>query len=400
MEDPRVRLVGVADSDPVKAGRDLGEILGEGRLGLPIDAEVEAMLIRARPEVAVLCTTSDVALLKPTIALCLSQGACVVTTCENLAAPEAVEDGAPAELDELARKAGLVILATGVNPGFAMDRLPVMLSQATRNIRRVRVLRVLDAASRRAQLQAKVGVGMTPKAFVAAMSSGKVGHAGLSASLRLVAKGLGVALDRTTETLRPLIAETPTASSVLGPIDAGAVRGTYQVARGYRGDAELITLELIMALDEPNARDVVDIVGEPPLRFQGELPGDTCTVATVLSAIPLVVTMTPGLRTVLDVPLEQPEEPAEVRASAPPRAATELPQPAPQKRAKAGKKASKKGKKAEPAAAILPAAENNHPVQDGAAKAAKKQSKKKASAAPAKRKTKAKVPKRGQPRAG
>jgi hypothetical protein len=29
------------------------------------------------------------------------------------------------------------------------------------------------------------------------------------ASLRLVAKGLGVTLDRVTETVRPLIAETP-----------------------------------------------------------------------------------------------------------------------------------------------------------------------------------------------
>ena len=59
LEDPRVRLVGVADSDPTKASRDLGEILGEGRLGIPIDADIDTMLRRARPEVAVLATTSD-----------------------------------------------------------------------------------------------------------------------------------------------------------------------------------------------------------------------------------------------------------------------------------------------------------------------------------------------------
>lgn len=349
LEDPRVRLVGVADSDPTKASRDLGEILGEGRLGIPIDADIDTMLRRARPEVAVLSTTSDTAALTPLILDCLAEGAHVVTSCENLASPELLEAHAMQTIDEAARKAGVVVLATGINPGFSMDRLPVMLSQATRNIRRVRVQRVVDAASRRAQLQAKAGIGMSAKEFIQAMNEGRVGHQGLGASLRLVAKGLGVSLDRTAETLRPLLAETRSDSSVIGPVESGGVRGIYQVARGYRAAHELITLELIIALDEPNARDTIDIIGEPPLHFTGELPGDMCTVATVLSAIPLVVTMIPGLRTVLDLPAEQPEEPAPDRGSVPPRAATtELPRPA---AAELGVARRAKGKKKTEAAA-------------------------------------------------
>jgi 2,4-diaminopentanoate dehydrogenase len=350
IEDPRVRLVGVADVDPAKANRDLGEILGEGRLGVPIDPDVVAMLARARPEVAVLTTTSVIENLLPTIEQCLANGAHVVTTCENLAAPELLEGEIARKLDERARQSGLVILATGVNPGFAMDRLPVMLSQATRNIRRVRVQRVVDAASRRAQLQAKAGIGMEKKRFLKAMNEGLVGHAGLTASLRLVAKGLGVTLDRVAETLRPLIADTPSRSSVLGKVDPGKVRGIYQIARGYRADAELITLELVIALDEPNARDTIDIIGEPPLHFQGELPGDTCTVATTLSAIPLMVTMQGGLRTVLDVPLEQPEEPPQEVPSSPPRTSVEMtlrPQKANAKTVVTAKKADGEAKKVE-----------------------------------------------------
>jgi hypothetical protein len=186
---------------------------------------------------------------------------------------------------------------------------------------------VVDAASRRAQLQGKVGVGMSPKEFSAAMKDGTVGHQGLSASLRIIAKGLGITLDKTAESLFPLITEYQTRSSVLGPVEEGHVRGIRQVARGFRGRRELITLEVRIALDEPNAGDTIDIVGEPPIRFSGELPGDSCTVATVLSAIPVVVTMQPGLRTVLDVPLEQPEEPvsSHVHRLAIPRSATELP---------------------------------------------------------------------------
>jgi 2,4-diaminopentanoate dehydrogenase len=334
LEDPRVTLVGTADADKNKAGRDLGEIIGEGRLGIPIDQDLETMLKRARPEVAVVCTTSDVEILSDTLETCVAHGAHVVTTCENLADSEQalsqLEDG----FDQRARDAGVVVLATGVNPGFAMDRLPVMLAQATRNIRRIRVTRVVNATTRRAQLQAKVGVGMTTQDFSEAIKAGTIGHAGLSSSLRLIAKGIGLHLDKTSEAFSPVIAAEATAS-VFGPVAVGRVRGVYQVARGFRQGREVVTLELTMALDEPKPRDNIDIVGEPPLHFEGELPGDTCTVATVLSAIGVVVGMPPGLRCVLDVPLEQPEEPSDRGdGSLPSRAATQLPEKGKKKKGK------------------------------------------------------------------
>jgi 2,4-diaminopentanoate dehydrogenase len=340
LEDPRVTLVATADSDPMKAGRDLGEIIGEGRLGIPIDESIEAMLGRARPEVAVVCTTSDVEKLGPTLELCVANGAHIVTTCENLADAEMGIAQLEPGFDERCRDAGVVVLATGVNPGFAMDRLPVMLAQVTRNIRRIRVTRVVNAATRRAQLQSKIGVGMTPHAFTEALKAGEIGHAGLSASLRLIAKGLGLTLEKTSEAFSPVLAASPTVS-VHGPVASGRVRGIYQIARGYRARREIITLELTMALDEERPRDTIDIVGEPPIHFEGELPGDTCTVAAVLSAIAVIVTMQPGLRTVLDVPLEQPEEPAPsaTPSSARTQTATDLPTiPRPTSKPKAPKK--------------------------------------------------------------
>ena len=325
LEDPRVRLVGVADQDPMKAGRDLGEIIGEGRLGLPIVPDVSEMLSRARPEVAVVSTTSDVESLGPTLETCVAEGAHVVTSCENLADAETALAQLEPGFAERVRDAGVVVLATGVNPGFAMDRLPVTLAQATRNIRRIRVSRVVDASTRRAQLQAKIGVGLTPHGFTEAIRNGEIGHAGLSGSLRLVAKGLGIHLDKTSEAFSPVLAASPMAS-VLGPVASGRVRGIYQIARGYRVRREIVTLELTMALEEPHPRDTIDIVGEPPIHFEGELAGDDCTVAVMLSAVSVIVTMPPGLRTVLEVPLEQPEEPKEAsRSVVVSRTSTELP---------------------------------------------------------------------------
>lgn len=308
LEDARVTLVGIADTDPMKAGRDLGELIGEGRLGLPIDASVAGMLARTRPEVAVVCTPTDVESVASALEACVASGAHVITTCENLADPELARAQLRPDFDLRARTAGVVVLPTGVNPGFAMDRLPVTLAQATRNVRRIRVARVVDGSQRRAQLLQKVGVGLTPHGFGEAIRRGDVGHVGLAASVRLIARGLGFSLDKTAEVFTPLLAPSPT-TSVVGAVPSGRVRGIHQIARGYRQAREVITLELTIAVDEPNPRDTIDIVGEPPIHFEGELPGDQCTVAAVLSAISVVVSMAPGLRTVLDLPVEQPEEP-------------------------------------------------------------------------------------------
>ena len=230
LEDPRVELVGVSDQDPNKCGRDLGEIIGHGRLEIPIEKKLDALVKRARPEVVVLCTTSDVDETARQAIVCLQHGAHVVTTCENLAAPDHIKSRAVDKLRKEAAVRGLVALATGVNPGFAMDRLPCLLSRATRNIRRIRVRRVVDAASRRAQLQTKIGVGMSVADFEKAAERGAIGHAGLLPSLKLLGEGLGITFEGATESIRPLIAETASNASVLGPLAAGKIRGVSVIA--------------------------------------------------------------------------------------------------------------------------------------------------------------------------
>ncbi|MBI2376936.1 MAG: Gfo/Idh/MocA family oxidoreductase [Deltaproteobacteria bacterium] len=306
LEDPRVELVGVADSDPAKANHDLGAVIGEGRIGLAVDPSAEALVSRARPEVVVVSTTSDATLASEVARTCLSAGCHVVLTTESLAEPGAAVLENAESLDATARARGVAVLATGVNPGFAMDRLPVTLGQMTRAIRRVRVRRVVELRARRAQLQAKAGVGMTRAEFRRAMEQNRVGHVGLDASVRLIARGLDLPLEAVSERIEPLVAEVELAPSVLGPVKKGRVRGVRQVARGHSEGQELITLELIMALDEPDPFTVVDLVGQPPIHFEGQLPGDACTVAAVLSAVGLVVDLEPGLRSVLDLPAARP----------------------------------------------------------------------------------------------
>ena len=84
----------------------------------------------------------------------------MVTTCEELAWPVPARAGAFRDLDRLAKRKKVSVLATGVNPGFAMDALALTLTAPCARVRRVSVTRVVDAATRRLPLQRQVGAGL------------------------------------------------------------------------------------------------------------------------------------------------------------------------------------------------------------------------------------------------
>ena len=56
----------------------------------------------------------------------------VVTTCEELAFPVPEQQAAWREIDKAAAAKKVSVLATGVNPGYAMDALALMLTAALR----------------------------------------------------------------------------------------------------------------------------------------------------------------------------------------------------------------------------------------------------------------------------
>ena len=63
-------------------------------------------------------------------------------------------------LDSAAKKQGVSLLATGVNPGFVLDALAITLSGVCAKVSEVRATRILDATKRRIPFQKKVGIGL------------------------------------------------------------------------------------------------------------------------------------------------------------------------------------------------------------------------------------------------
>jgi len=299
-----VEVVGAIDLDPQKIGRDLGALVGAADAGVIVSGDAAATLADARPDVVLHATSSALAKVAEQLAQIAKAGAQVVSTCEELAYPWTAQPQLAAELDATARRAGVTLLGTGVNPGYAMDALPLMLTAPCAAVRSVRVLRVVDAARRRGPLQRKVGAGLTPAEFEARVKSGLVRHVGLPESLHMLATRLGWQLDKMDDSIAAVLAESAISTEFV-EVAAGQVAGVRQVARGFIGGREVLNLELQMYVGAAEPRDSVAIDGDPPVQMTiaGGLHGDIATAAIVLNAAASVIRAAPGLASMAEVPL-------------------------------------------------------------------------------------------------
>ena len=101
-----------------------------------------------------------------------------------------VEDVPYAELNAAAEAAGVTVVGTGVNPGFVLDLLPVIMTRPCVEVSSVRCARIVNAMRRRKQLQLKLGAGIDIEEFERRKSVGAIGHVGLRESAALIARGL------------------------------------------------------------------------------------------------------------------------------------------------------------------------------------------------------------------
>jgi 4-hydroxy-tetrahydrodipicolinate reductase len=302
-ERPGLLSAGAVDIDPAKVGQDLGIVAELGQpLGVLVHADLEAALQAQKPDVVLHATGSHLPNVLPQFLALTEAGLPVVSTCEELSYPWFHHPHEARHIDEAARLHGVAVLSTGINPGFIMDTMPIILAGVCPTVTSVRVRRVVDLSARRKQLQQKVGVKMSAEQFAAGKAAGSLGHVGLPESVAMIAAALGWSLERVEQTLDPVIA-AERLDSALGPVAAGKVQGQHQLARGFVAGQERITLELKMALQAPDAGDFVDLEGPEPVSsaIHG-VQGDIATAAITVNAVPNVLGAAPGLRTMLDMP--------------------------------------------------------------------------------------------------
>jgi len=303
-EHPQLQLVGGVDIDPAKVGKDLGEVIGLGRhLGLLVTRTLADTLTRTGADIVTHCTSSYLDTLKPQILEILAAELDIVSTSEELSFPWLAHPKDADEIDAAAKRAGRTVLATGVNPGFLMDTLPLTLTAICQRVDRIAIKRVINATIRRGPFQVKIGCGMSVEEFNAKMAAGRMGHVGLIESTGMVFDTLGKTLERFETSVEPILADGPIKTPYV-EVQPGRVRGLKQVAHGYSREGEFLTLTFIAALDAGDEQDTITVTGRPNLEVTLKgTNGDLATVAIAVNAIKRVRAAAPGLLTMRDLPI-------------------------------------------------------------------------------------------------
>jgi 2,4-diaminopentanoate dehydrogenase len=323
---PDLELVGVWVSSAEKVGRDAGDLAGiDRRLGVAATDDVDAVL-SLRPDCIVHTAMADNRLMEALddLARLLRAGVNVVSS-----GPVFLQypDGTvPAEMTDPLRNAaaegGVSLWVNGIDPGFANDWLPLVLSSVCERIDEVRCYEILNYAT---YDQAMVifdimGFGrplddipMLLQPTVLTMAWGSV--------VRQLAAGLGIELDGVEEQYIRLPAPE-TFSIASGTIEKGTAAALRFEVRGMRAGRAVVVLEHVTRLRDDLAPDWpqptgpggyrVTIRGEPNYTLDLQMIGSDgdhntaglkATAMRLVNAIPAVVAAQPGLLTALDLPL-------------------------------------------------------------------------------------------------
>jgi len=296
-------IVVAVDNDPEKAGKDLGQLCGIEPLGITVRDNLADAIKGQSVDVALVTTVSSIVTLESQVAELANAKLNIVSTCEELFFPWKTNPQVAGRIDDICRRNGVACVGTGVNPGYLMDLLPTVLSGLCQNVSKVEVWRVQDASIRRIPFQQKIGAGLTLEEFEAKKQTGTLRHVGLPESVDFIAEKLGWKLDKNTESLEPVIAESQIDSGYK-PISKGMTCGVHQVGRGFVGEQEVITLNFRAAVGEPESYDQVHIAGEPEIksRIAGGVNGDIATCAITLNAVRSILQAGPGLKTMTQIP--------------------------------------------------------------------------------------------------
>ncbi|BBZ43445.1 NAD(P)H-dependent amine dehydrogenase family protein [Mycobacterium parmense] len=333
---PNLELVGVWVHSPEKAGKDVGELVNGDPVGLAATADADA-LIALKPDCVIYAASGPErdALAVPDYVRLLEAGINVVTTSTTrLVNPHAYE---PAEWrDQMiaaAKQGQASLYASGIEPGFAADYLPLVLATQSSSIEKIHAFEI--------GLYDDYGV---PEIMINGMGFGQpldfapwVSYPGAIAGewqgqIRMIGDALGIEIQQIREDFDRAVTNR-TLDVAMGTVEAGTCGALRMKAIGVVDGREAIVIEHVTRLAHDVAPDWptgigdlsygVKITGDPdidctmaatlrdPRRagIAGMTSGAGAMVATamrVVNAVPYVVAADPGLLRSVDLPLTIP----------------------------------------------------------------------------------------------
>lgn len=286
------------------AGQPACAVLPDLPAHLVIKEDARGALAESHPDLVLHATAPRLSEVLDQLTLAIEARCHVISSCEELAYPWVVHRGAAEALDRQARRAGVSVLGTGVNPGFVFDALVLEALSSRWNPTAIAVSRVTDASSFGPAVRGRLGLGLGPAQFDAYVAAGNVaGHIGFRESMDLVATALGLEVELFKESMSPVIADRDRAG-----VTVGQTAGFTQRATGICSDRLRFDFRLSLHLwPQAVGLEVVDSIriedGDVPYELQvrpASIALDTAA-AQMVNVIPHILVGEPGLRTRLDL---------------------------------------------------------------------------------------------------
>jgi 4-hydroxy-tetrahydrodipicolinate reductase len=294
---PELELAGVWVHGEKKSGRDAGELCGLSPVGVVATRDADALLE--------------------------SEADCVVyTATADLRPAEAIDDlcGILAAGKNVVSSSMVSFLTSGIDPGFANDTLPLVLSGLCERWEEIRIQEIVNYATydQPEVVLGTMGFGKPLDHTPLLLTPGALSFA-WGGTIRLLAEGLGVELDeiRQVHERRPADRDLETPMGIIEKGSMGALRFEVQ---GIVDGRVVLVVEHVTRMHDDLAPDwpqsdggyKVIIRGVPSIELSLDMAdehgdhavgGVVLTATRLVNAIPFVCDAAPGLLSALDLPL-------------------------------------------------------------------------------------------------
>ncbi len=318
---PQLELVGVYVHSEAKAGKDAGDLCGQPPTGVLATNNVEDILA-IDADCVVYTATADRRpgeAVKDMAAILASGKNVVSSSVVGLVHPRSLKGSFTSDLEAACAAGGVSFLTSGIDPGFANDLLPLVLSGLSEHWSEIRIQEIINYATydQPEVLFDTMGFGgsLDEKPMLLMPGALTFGWGGV---IRILAEGLGVELDEIREEheRRPATRPISIGEHTVEPGTTGAMR--FQVQGIVDGHVALV-VDHVTRLDDDLAPEWpsgnggyrVLITGVPSMSVEYEFAdehgdhavgGVILTAARIVNAIPAVCEAEPGLLSALDLP--------------------------------------------------------------------------------------------------
>lgn len=321
-----LELAAVIVSNKEKVGLDAGVIAGLAPIGVTAtdnwrdtlqigaDAVVYTATADTRPEEAMADLTA-----------CLEAGLNVVSTAfYSFLHPASTPQELLQPLEQRCHKSGASLLVSGIDPGWVMDMLPVVVSAGVSGIREIRTREIFNYAlyDQPQVVREVIGFG-GPMNELPLMLHDFAIEMVWAPMVKLVGEALGAPVEKIEVSVERLPLDRTIDIDGMGRFEAGTQGAFRFEVTGYNADRPLYVLEHITRIDDkcaphwpypPQGQGCHQVIisGDPELhvsvhaadRFEPGVGGggNASAACWVVNALPAVCAARPGVVTILDLP--------------------------------------------------------------------------------------------------